>query len=140
MLNCFPTSAVNVDTSTGTGDSSQEVEIKFNTASMTYAERLMLKKHRRTDIDSIMTPRENGDVNPTPTPRKTPRERPRSYKPQRELSNISLKIVDVTDGDFGKNFIVSEIFYCYFPLTGLLVIFFSLSVSEEKVELLSSLL
>ncbi|XP_060600348.1 zinc finger B-box domain-containing protein 1-like [Ruditapes philippinarum] len=94
------TPTVNVDTSTGTADSSQEVEIKFNTASMTYAERLMLKKHRRTDVDRIFTPRENGDVNASPTPRRTPRERPPSYKPQRELSNISLKIVDFSDGDF----------------------------------------
>ncbi|XP_045201118.2 zinc finger B-box domain-containing protein 1-like isoform X2 [Mercenaria mercenaria] len=94
------TPTVNVDSSTGTGSSTQEVEIKFNTASMTYAERLLLKKHRRTDVDSLFTPREDGDLSAAPTPRRTPRDAPRSYRPQRELSNISLRIEEFNDADF----------------------------------------
>lgn len=95
------TPTVNVDSSTGTSDVKQEVEIKFNETSMTYAERLLLKKHRRTDVDTLFTPRD-GNASAGPTPRYTPRQTPRSYRdmPQREVSSISLKIEEFNDGDF----------------------------------------
>lgn len=70
---------------------------------MTYAERLLLKKHRRTDVDALFTPRD-GDVSAGPTPRYTPRSS--RDVPQREVSSISLKIEEFNDGDFGKFHIV----------------------------------
>lgn len=65
---------------------------------MSYAERLLLKKHRRTDVDALFTPRD-GDVSAARTPRYTPRSN--RDGPQREVSNISLKIEEYSDGDFG---------------------------------------
>lgn len=92
---------MNVDSSTGTAETKQEVEIKFNTSSMSYADRLLLKRHRRTDVEALCTPRA-GEASGEPTPRYTPRETTRSYRDgsQRELSNISLKIEEFNDGDF----------------------------------------
>lgn len=45
-----------MDHSTGTVQRSPELDIKF-TNSLSYAERLMLKKHRRTEVDELTTPR-----------------------------------------------------------------------------------
>ncbi|KAL4219963.1 hypothetical protein ACF0H5_020374 [Mactra antiquata] len=93
------TPTVNVDSSTGTADTNQDIEIKFNTSSMSYAERLLLKKHRRTDVDTLFTPRD-GDISAAPTPRHTSGNiTPRSYH-GRPTSNMSLKIEDFNDGDF----------------------------------------
>lgn len=96
--------AVNVDSSTGTAEQQQDIEIKFNTASMSYAERLLLKKHRRTDVDALFSPRE-GSERVSETPRMTPRQRSGAQRrrgPAREKSNMSLKIEDFNDGDFGR--------------------------------------
>ncbi|KAK3578595.1 hypothetical protein CHS0354_002166 [Potamilus streckersoni] len=52
------TPVVNVDTATTTTEvNAPEIEVKFNTHSLSYAEKLMLKKHRRMDLESLSTPR-----------------------------------------------------------------------------------
>ncbi|KAJ8309401.1 hypothetical protein KUTeg_014275 [Tegillarca granosa] len=51
------TPTVHMDMGTGTMDDKPDVEIKFNTSNLSYAERLMLKKHRRTELDQVNTPR-----------------------------------------------------------------------------------
>lgn len=94
-----------MDSSTGTGEQLQDIEIKFNTGSMSYAERLLLKKHRRTDVDALFTPRESQE-NSGETPRSLSRQtlRGQSVKgPRREKSNMSLKIEEFNDGDFGMS-------------------------------------
>ena len=45
-----------VDTSTGTIEEKRPIDIKF-TNTLSYAERLMLKRHRRTELAEIQTPR-----------------------------------------------------------------------------------
>ncbi|XP_012938442.1 uncharacterized protein LOC101863985 [Aplysia californica] len=50
---------VAVDESTGTVEESKALEIKF-THTLSYAERLMLKKHRRTELAEMHTPRLEG--------------------------------------------------------------------------------
>ena len=95
---------MNVDSSTGTADPQQDIEITFNNTSMSYAERLLLKKHRRTDVDTLFSPRDGQEGmgnSRSGTPRqKTPRGRS-GKGPRREKSNISLKIEEFNDGDFG---------------------------------------
>lgn len=94
-----------MDSSTGTGEDQQDIEIKFNTSSMSYAERLLLKKHRRTDVDALFSPRASPEKAGN-TPRFTPRQASRGYSgkgPRREKSSMSLKIEDFNDGDFGKS-------------------------------------
>ena len=57
---------VHIDHSTGTSDNSpQQLDIKF-TNSLSYADRLLLKKHRRTEVDELSTPRLSSS---TTTPR-----------------------------------------------------------------------
>ena len=46
---------VAVDSSVGTVEEKKSVDIKF-TPTLTYAERLMLKKHRRTELSESSTP------------------------------------------------------------------------------------
>ena len=102
MIILFHFSAVNVDHSTGTNDPQQDIEIKFNissnTSSLSYAERLLLKKHRRTDIETLFTPRSTrGSTQPTPRGMRsvTPRESARGP------SRGSLQIEEFDEGDFG---------------------------------------
>ncbi|XP_052216731.1 zinc finger B-box domain-containing protein 1-like [Dreissena polymorpha] len=106
-----PTPTFNVETSTGTLDKQQEIDIKFNTSSMTYAERLLLKKHRRTDVEALFTPRdEDKQMSSRGTSRETPRQsaRERTLRvegqrgPQRETSNLSIKIEEFNDADFDE--------------------------------------
>lgn len=65
-----------MDHSTGTVQRSPELEIKF-TNSLSYAERLLLKKHRRTEVDELPTPRLGSDTSRTSgTGSTTPRAQP----------------------------------------------------------------
>jgi len=112
-----------MDIATGTSDQAKEIEIKFNTNSISYADRLLLKKHRRTDVDSLFTPRETpregmssargssmGGYSARGTPRGnyTSEASERGYSargPQREKSNMSvssIRIEEFDDGDFGE--------------------------------------
>ena len=45
------------ETSTSTQEKKDPIEIKFTTHGVSYADRLLLKKHRRTDVDHMTTPR-----------------------------------------------------------------------------------
>ncbi|CAG2210271.1 ABCC5 [Mytilus edulis] len=74
-----------MDHSTGTNDKSPELDIKF-TNSLSYAERLLLKKHRRTDLDELPTPRLDSNAT-TPRTYKTDSTTPRIQSfPERENS------------------------------------------------------
>ncbi|VDI33768.1 dynactin 1, partial [Mytilus galloprovincialis] len=74
-----------MDHSTGTNDKSPELDIKF-TNSLSYAERLLLKKHRRTDLDGLPTPRLDSNAT-TPRTYKTDSTTPRFQTfPEREDS------------------------------------------------------
>ncbi|CAC5405405.1 unnamed protein product [Mytilus coruscus] len=74
-----------MDHSTGTNDKSPEIDIKF-TNSLSYAERLLLKKHRRTDLDGLSTPRLDSNAT-TPRTYKTDSTTPRIQSfPEREDS------------------------------------------------------
>ncbi|KAJ8308681.1 hypothetical protein KUTeg_013555 [Tegillarca granosa] len=63
------TPTVHMDMGTGTMDDKPDVEIKFNTSNLSYAERLMLKKHRRTELDKVNTPRIGDADSEMSTPR-----------------------------------------------------------------------
>lgn len=104
LLYFMTITAVNVDSSTGTAEQQSDIEIKFNTSSMSYAERLLLKKHRRSDVDALFTPRDGQD-NTGETPRSLSRQTPRGRSGKdfrRERSNMSLKIEEFNEGDFGR--------------------------------------
>ena len=74
----------------------QEIDIKFSN-NITYAERLLLKKHRRTDVDALFTPRDSIPSIQN-TPRYSTRETSRRTPPtHREMSNISMKMEDFDD-------------------------------------------
>lgn len=94
--------AVNVDSSTGTPQRPQDIEIKFNTSSNTsslsYAERLLLKKHRRTDVETLFTPR-SAPGSAQPTPRMVRSVTPRYSA--RGPSRSSIQIEEFDEGDFG---------------------------------------
>ena len=95
MLYCL---AVNVDSSTGTIDRPQDIEIKFNTSSLSYAERLLLKKHRRTDVDTLFSPR-SAPGSAQPTPRAVRSVNPRESA--RGPSRSSIMVEEFDDADFG---------------------------------------
>ncbi|XP_050407791.1 uncharacterized protein LOC126822866 [Patella vulgata] len=57
------TPIVKTECSTSTQEVNQPIEIKFTNNNLSYAERLMLKKHRRTDVGHITTPRSNSSAN-----------------------------------------------------------------------------
>ena len=91
-----------MDHSTGTYDSQREIDIKFNTSSNTtslsYAERLLLKKHRRTDVATLFTPRSTpGSAQPTPRAVRSMTLRESARGPSR----LSLQIEEFDEGDFG---------------------------------------
>lgn len=98
-------SSVGVDSST---QSQQNIEVNFETGSMSYAERLLLKKHRRTDVEPLLTVRSDDGIqdtsrNTSSEPQKiTSRNVPKSGRrsQQREKSNISMKMEDFNDEDF----------------------------------------
>lgn len=78
-------SVVQRDHSTGTVDRSPELDIKF-TNSLSYAERLLLKKHRRTELDELPTPRLDSNST-TPRNYRTDSTTPRfTVFPEREDS------------------------------------------------------
>ncbi|KAK6196106.1 hypothetical protein SNE40_001395 [Patella caerulea] len=57
------TPIVKTECSTSTLEVNQPIEIKFTNNNLSYAERLMLKKHRRTDVGHITTPRSYSSAN-----------------------------------------------------------------------------
>lgn len=82
---CLGDNVEHMDHSTGTNDKSPELDIKF-TNSLSYAERLLLKKHRRTDLDGLPTPRLDSNAT-TPRTYKTDSTTPRFQTfPEREDS------------------------------------------------------
>ena len=52
-----------MDESTGTPEQTRVPEIKF-TSTLSYAERLLLKRHRRTELAEVSTPRLGGNQSP----------------------------------------------------------------------------
>ena len=50
-------SSVESGTSTASGLVKKPIEIQFKKGGLTYAEKLLLKKHRRTSLDPLETPR-----------------------------------------------------------------------------------
>ncbi|XP_052782661.1 uncharacterized protein LOC128218925 [Mya arenaria] len=98
------TPTVNVDTSTATQDEQQNIEIKFN-SSISYADRLLLKKHRRTDVDALFTPRETPRKEPKSARENNSQRVPRGLSgrgPRREKSNMSMKIEDYDDAELDE--------------------------------------